>query len=236
MNDKGIHLRISAMWLWIAAFSMAGAAFCPVSAQTSPGTGRPVKPNDEIVILGFGDSLMAGYMLPPAKSFPAQLEAALRAKGYTVRVINSGVSGDTAADGLARLDWSVSEKIDAAIVEFGANEALRGQPPSAAEGAIDQIVTQLKARGAEILLAGMEAPRNWGTGYADELRAIYPGLAAKHGALLYPFFLNKVATVRPLNLADGIHPTADGVAVIVREIMPDVETLIARVQARRAQG
>ncbi len=185
------------------------------------------------MILSFGDSLMAGYQIPPGKAFPAQLEAALRARGYPVRVLNAGVSGDTAADGLARLDWSLGEKVDGAIVEFGANDALRGLDPKTTEAALDHILKALAERRIPALLAGMEAPRNWGRDYDDAFRAIYPRLAKKYGVLIYPFFLKDVATVRSLNLADGLHPTPEGVAVIVRNILPDVEKLIARIREKR---
>jgi len=190
--------------------------------------------HDEIVILAFGDSLTAGYQIPPDKSFPAQLQAALRERGYPVRVINSGVSGDTAAEGLARLDWSLEEKVDGAIVEFGANDALRGIDPKLTERALGEILKALKERKIELLIAGMEAPRNWGEAYDAAFRAIYPRLAAQQDTLLYPFFLKDVATVRSLNLADGLHPTPDGVAIIVRNFLPDAEKLIARIRAKRA--
>ncbi len=198
------------------------------------GSSDAAKDNAGIVILAFGDSLSAGYQLPPDKSFPAQLQAALRQKGYPVRVLNSGVSGDTAADGLARLDWSLEEKVDGAIVEFGANDALRGLDPKVTERALAGILGGLKDRGIALLLAGMEAPRNLGPAYDDEFRAIYPRLAQQYGALFYPFFLKDVATVPGLNLADGMHPTPEGIAVIVRNFLPEAEKLIARIREMRA--
>ncbi len=191
---------------------------------------------DEIVILAFGDSLTAGYRIPPDKAFPAQLQAALREKGYRVRVINSGVSGDTAADGLARLDWSLEGKVDGAIVEFGANDALRGLAPKITERSLSAILQQLKDKRIELLLAGMEAPRNWGPDYAAEFRAIYPRLAGQYGALLYPFFLKDVAGVQNLNLPDGLHPTPEGVAAVVQNILPEIEKLIARIREKRTTG
>ncbi len=188
----------------------------------------------EIVILAFGDSLTAGYQIPPGTAFPAQLQAALQAKGYRVRVLNSGVSGDTAADGLERLEWSLDEKADGAIVEFGANDALRGIDPKLTEQALAGILKSLKDKHIEILLAGMEAPRNWGPDYDEAFRAIYPRLAERYGALFYPFFLKDVAAVRSLNLADGLHPTPGGVAFIVQNILPEAEKLIARIRKLRA--
>jgi acyl-CoA thioesterase-1 len=170
--------------------------------------------------------------LPQDKSFPAQLEKALRAEGANVRVINAGVSGDVAAEGLARLDWSLGEKVDAVIVELGANDALRGLPPAATEKALGQILTKLNARGLPVLLAGMEAPRNWGPDYVTAFRAIYPRLAAKYDAILFPFFLKDVVGKPELNQQDGLHPTAEGVAIVVHNILPQVNELIARAKAR----
>lgn len=216
------------------AFATATIAFSGVKATAAQAGAAPGK--DEIVILAFGDSLTAGLGIPPDKAFPAQLEAALRGKGYPVRVLNSGVSGDTAADGLARLEWSLNEKADGAIVELGANDALRGIDPKITEGALSEILKSLKDRRIEILLAGMEAPRNWGEAYDATFRAIYPKLAQQYGTLFYPFFLKDVATVQKLNLTDGLHPTPEGVAVVVRNILPDVERLIARIREKRAMS
>ncbi len=198
-----------------------------------PGVSRPVT-RDEIVILAFGDSLTAGFRIPPDKAFPAQLQAALREKGYSARVLNSGVSGDTAADGLARLEWSLGEEVDGAIVEFGANDALRGIDPKVTEPSLAEILKVLKEKRIELLLAGMEAPRNWGPDYDGAFRAMYPRLAQEYGAVFYPFFLKEVAAVPSLNLADGLHPTPEGVAIIVRNILPEVEKLIARIREKRA--
>ena len=221
--------------IWTRALVFATAAFVFLYAG-SPRAHELEQNNQEIVILAFGDSLMAGYQIPADQAFPAQLEAALRQKGYSVRVVNSGVSGDTAADGLARLDWSLNEKIDGAIVEFGANDALRGIDPKVTEPSLDEILKTLKDKGTELLLAGMEAPRNWGRAYDDAFRAMYPRLAAKYGALFYPFFLKDVATVSGLNLTDGMHPTPQGVAIIVQNILPEAEKLIARIREKRAMS
>lgn len=220
------------IWTRLCLFAtVAIVTFLSSNVQAEPD---PKQDGREIVLLSFGDSLMAGYQIPIDKAFPAQLQAALRDKGYNVRVVNSGVSGDTAADGLARLDWSLSEPIDGAIVEFGANDALRGIDPKVTEPSLDDILRTLKDKHVELLVAGMEAPRNWGKTYDDEFRAMYPRLAGKYGALFYPFFLADVATVRSLKLPDGLHPTPEGVAVIVRNILPEVEKLIARIREKRA--
>jgi acyl-CoA thioesterase-1 len=149
-------------------------------------------------------------------------------------VINAGVSGDTTAAGLERLRWAVPERTDAVILELGANDALRGLDPVRAKANLDNIITTLKAGGAEVLLAGMLAPRNMGEDYARAFDAIYPELAGKHGVLLYPFFLDGVAVDAALNLGDGMHPNPKGVAEITKRILPAVEELMARARARQA--
>lgn len=192
----------------------------------------PAPAKAEMVIVALGDSLTAGYQLPPKQSFPAQLEAALKARGQDVRVVNAGVSGDTAEAGLARLDWALPGDADAVIVELGANDALRGLDPDKAKAALDTVLTRLSDKGLPVLLAGMLAPRNLGPEYAGAFDAIYPDLARKHGALLYPFFLDGVATNMKLTLPDGLHPNGEGVAKIVEGILPKVEELIARAKSK----
>ncbi|MEQ8399218.1 arylesterase [Thalassobaculum sp.] len=189
---------------------------------------------EPITILGLGDSLMAGYGLSRGSSFPAQLEAALRQRGHDVRVINAGVSGDTSAGGKARLGWSLAEKPDAAIVELGANDGLRGLSPEAMRDNLDAILSELRSHRVPALLAGMRAPPNLGREYADAFRRVYADLAAAHGVIFYPFFLDGVAADRSLNQDDGMHPSAEGVAVVVERILPKVEELIGRVKAQRA--
>lgn len=178
-------------------------------------------------MVALGDSLTAGYMLPSGTAFPDQLQKALRARGHAVEIANAGVSGDTATQGLERLDWSVADGTRAVIVELGANDALRGIDAAVTRKALDAIVTRLKERGIAVMLAGMLAPRNMGADYARAFDAIYPELAAKHGVPLYPFFLDGVAGVPRLNLRDGIHPTVEGVGVIVERILPSVEAFLA---------
>jgi acyl-CoA thioesterase-1 len=183
-------------------------------------------------IVVFGDSLVAGFRLKASDAFPAQLERALKARGQAVEIINAGVSGDTTAAGLERLAWAVPEATDAVILELGANDALRGLDPARAKANLDKIMTKVKADGAEILLAGMIAPRNLGPRYTEAFNGMYPELARKHNAVLYPFFLDGIALNAGLNLGDGIHPNTKGVAEIVKRIMPAVDELIARARAR----
>jgi acyl-CoA thioesterase I len=187
-----------------------------------------------VKIVALGDSLTAGLGLPSEAAFPAKLAQALRDKGITVEVANAGVSGDTAADGLSRIDWSVPEGADAAIVELGANDALRGIDPRLTRAAIEAILRRLRDRNIAVLLAGMRAPPNMGAAYAQAFDPIFPELASRFDVVFYPFFLDGVAAERALNQPDGMHPTAAGIDVIVAHILPKVEELIAR--ARKERG
>jgi len=189
---------------------------------------RPLK------IVALGDSLTAGFGLPADATFPAKLAAALKAKGAAVTVTNAGVSGDTAAAGLGRLDWSVPDDTDAVILELGANDALRGFDPALTKNALEAILRKLADRHIAVLLAGMRAPRNLGAEYARDFDAIYPALASTHPVVFYPFFLDGVAADPTLNQGDGLHPNAAGVDAIVARILPQVEELISR--ARPARG
>ena len=178
-------------------------------------------------ILVLGDSLTAGHGLDGRDAFPSRLEAALRDVGSDVRVINGGVSGDTTAGGLARLDWSMRDKPDLVIVELGANDALRGLDPAATYRNLDRIVARIRARGARVLLAGMRAPPNMGAEYENEFNAVFPELARQHNIAFYPFFLDGVAGIPALNLDDGMHPNARGVAVIVKRMLPVVRAALS---------
>lgn len=184
-------------------------------------------------IVAFGDSLTAGYQLKSSEAFPAQLETALEKKGHVVDIANAGVSGDTSAAGLARLDWSIADDTEAVILELGANDALRGVDPAETRRALETMIERLKSRGIEVLLAGMSSPENWGKDYADAFNAMYRELATKHNLVFYPFFLDGVALKPELNLPDGLHPTAEGISLIVERILPSAEELVARVKARR---
>lgn len=187
----------------------------------------PAAAQEPARLLVLGDSLTAGYGLPKNQAFPARLEAALRADGLNVTVIDAGVSGDTSAGGLARLDWALgSPPPDFAIVELGANDGLRGLSPAAMEANLDAILTRLKARDIPVLLAGMRAPPNLGREYAGEYEPAFERVARKHGAIHYPFFLDGVASDPALNQGDGLHPNARGVEAIVARILPYVKKLI----------
>lgn len=204
-------------------FSLALAS--SVALVSGARAGRRIR------LVAFGDSLTAGYGLPRGDGFAARLEEALRAQGRDVEVIDAGVSGDTTDMGLARLDWSVPADADAVIVELGANDALRGLPPAEARRNLAAIVARLTERGQKVLVAGMIAPRNLGPDYGKAFDPIFSEVAAKHGALLYPFFLEGVALHPELTLPDGLHPNAEGVKVIVRGILPKVGELLARLPA-----
>jgi acyl-CoA thioesterase-1 len=222
----------------IHAVRPLAARFAPIIAiglllvsLTSPLPAWAEKP---VRIIAFGDSLIAGYRLPGAEAFPAQLEKALKRKGYSVEVIDAGVSGDTTEAGLARIDWALADGADAVILELGANDALRGIDPAVTRRNLSAIIERIEAKGPKVLLAGMKAPRNWGKDYVPQFEAIYPDLAAKHRLVLYPFFLEGVALDPALILDDGLHPNARGVARMVDGILPSVEKLIAEVEATRA--
>jgi len=188
---------------------------------------KPIK----IVVLG--DSLSAGFGLSAADAFPAKLQKALKNKGIDIDMVNAGVSGDTASGGRDRLDWSVPEGTDGVIVELGANDALRGTDPSVTRAALSDVVSRLSARGVAVLLCGMLAPPNYGRDYAARFDKIYPDLANSLGIALYPFFLDGVAAEAKLNQPDGIHPTAQGVDIIVTKIIPTVEAFLHTIREQR---
>jgi len=179
------------------------------------------------VILDFGDSLTAGYGLAPDQAFPARLEASLHRQGIEARVVNGGVSGDTTAGGLARLDWALADNPDLVILALGANDALRGIDPATVRVNLDKMIQKIEASGAKVLLLGMLAPPNWGEEYERAFDRIFPELARAHNVPLYSFFLEGVAMKPELNQPDGIHPNERGVAVLVDRIAPVVARLMA---------
>jgi acyl-CoA thioesterase-1 len=200
-----------------------GAAF----GQSQAVAAKPVK----MVVLG--DSLSAGLGLSASAAFPAQLQKALKAKGIGVDIINAGVSGDTSSGGRDRLDWSVPAGTEGVIVELGANDALRGIDPAVTRSALSEILTRLKARKIAVLLCGMVAPPNYGADYSARFNTIYPDIARQFGVPLYPFFLEGVATDARLNQADGLHPTAEGIEVMVQNILPTVEAFVSAISGQR---
>jgi acyl-CoA thioesterase I len=214
-----VHIVVLIMVLMTAATAFAGGP--------AAGSAKPIK----MVVLG--DSLSAGYGLAGTAAFPIRLQKALEAKGIKVDMINAGVSGDTSSGGRDRLDWSIPEGTEAVIVELGANDALRGTDPAVTRAALSDILTRLKTRGIAVLLCGMVAPPNYGSDYAARFNAIYPELSKSFGVPLYPFFLDGVAADAKLNQADGMHPTADGVDTIVKNILPTVEAFLGTISGQR---
>ena len=231
-TDTTLSVSRRTMARYIVASSIATSIIGPMTASSSHAA-TPTRP---IRIVAYGDSLTAGYGLKPSEAFPAQLEKTLKAQGLSVEIINAGVSGDTTSAALDRYDWAIPDGIDAVIVELGANDALRGQPPEQARRNLDTILTRLSKSGVAVLLAGIPAPTNWGEAYVKAFDPMFADLAKKHGALLYPFFLDGVALKPDLSLPDGLHPNAKGVAVIVERIGPKVAELLERVAAKRKAG
>jgi acyl-CoA thioesterase-1 len=197
---------------------------------TSP---QPAQAEAPIHLVALGDSLTAGYGLPAKDGFVPRLKTALAAHGIDVEIANAGVSGDTASDGLARLDWSVPEGTDGVIVELGANDMLRGIDPQVTRNALDAILARLAERHVTVMLCGMRAAPNLGADYGRGFERIFPELAEKYHAVLYPFFLEGAAGDRTLTQQDGLHPNAAGVEVIVQHILPTIQELIARVRAHK---
>jgi acyl-CoA thioesterase-1 len=221
---EGWKLMFAHIRVLIMALMTAG----PVFAQAPAAPAKPVK----VVVLG--DSLSAGLGLPAPAAFPARLQKALDDKGIKVDMINAGVSGDTTSGGRDRLDWSVPEGTEAVILELGANDALRGIDPAVTRAALTEILTRLKARKIAVLLCGMLAPPNYGSEYAARFNAIYPELSKSFGVPLYSFFLEGVAAEAKLNQPDGLHPTAEGIDVIVKNILPTVQAFLGTISGQRS--
>lgn len=209
--------RLFALFAVLAMAAMAGAG----QSRAEP-----------FRIVGFGDSLMAGYQLGPGEGFPDKLQVALKAAGLDVEVAAAGVSGDTTSGGLARLDWSIPDGTDLVLLELGGNDMLRGIAPDFTERNLDAILARLKERGIGVLLIGMLAAPNLGPEYSEAFNGIYPRLAEKYGVPLYPFFLDGVAGDLKLLQSDGIHPTAEGVDIMVQRMLPAVEKVIAALSQR----
>ena len=208
---------------------MACKAFWSVLVSTTAALAATVAiaTADPVKIVGLGDSLMAGYQLDPGQSFPEKLEAALKARGHDVVIVNAGVSGDTTAGGLSRLDWSVPDDTDLVILELGANDMLRGIAPQVTEDNLTAMIERLDERDIDVVLAGMVAAPNLGADYAAQFNPIFPKLAARYDVPLYPFFLEGVAAERALLLDDGMHPNAAGVNRMVENFLPLIEEVLA---------
>jgi len=202
---------MSSILIWSITWAAALIVLCPVRGACA---------GPEIHILAFGDSLTAGYNLPPSKSFAAQLEERVQSQGRKVRVTNAGLSGDTTSGGRTRLAWSLQDKPDLIILELGANDGLRGLDPVFMRENLDAMIQECLNTGARVILAGMRAPVNWGEAYRTEFEKVFPELAEKYGLPLYPFFLEGVITNPALLLEDGLHPNANGVERIVDGILP----------------
>jgi len=225
--DRSYGWRRVAVQIPCAALCALALAIVALPRPAAAAPDAPVK------IVALGDSLTAGYGLLEQDGFVPRLQAALAAKGVAAEVANAGVSGDTTADGLARLDWSVPPDTDAVILELGANDMLRGIRPEVARDNLDAILRRLTGRHIAVLLCGMRAAPNLGADYAAAFDGIYPALAAKYGVPLYPFFLDGAAANLSLLQHDGLHPSAAGVGVIVDRILPQVQELVAQVRGRR---
>src|SRR5580704_6764523 len=220
------HILVLTMALTVAGSALAEG---PAGNEAKSNIKNEAKPIKMVVL---GDSLSAGLGLSANDAFPAKLQKALKDKGINVDMTNAGVSGDTASGGRDRLDWSVGEGTQAVIVELGANDALRGTDPAVTRAALTDIVAKLKARGIAVMLCGMLAPPNYGADFAARFNTIYPDLAKSYGVPLYPFFLDGVASDAKLNQADGIHPTKEGIDIIVKNILPSVEAFLGSISRR----
>ena len=218
------HIRVL-----IVALMTAGPVLTQAQAQAPAAA-----PAKSVKMVVLGDSLSAGLGLSASAAFPARLQKALGDKGIKVDMVNAGVSGDTSSGGRDRLDWSIPEGTEAVILELGANDALRGIDPTVTRAALSDILTQLKARKIAVLMCGMLAPPNYGREYAARFNAIYPELSKSFGVPLYPFFLEGVAADAKLNQPDGLNPTAEGVDVIVKNILPMVEAFLGTISGQRS--
>jgi len=216
-------------WAW-GVNALAGLALVGVLLMGGPAAAKDIR------LLALGDSLTAGYGLPAEDAFPVQLEAALRERGHSVKVLDGGVSGDTTAGGRARLEWVLGRGPDAVLVALGGNDGLRGLDPAGTRENLMAIVERIQRANLPVLIAGMLAPPNLGSDYAEPFNAVFPDVAEETGAQLYPFFLDGVAATPALNQEDGLHPNAQGVAVMVEHILPAVEGLLARVPEPEESG
>lgn len=204
-------------------------------AAERPGNGEPISPpgRGEPILVAFGDSLTAGLGVSASEAYPAVLEQIIKEAGYPFRVINAGVSGETTAGGLQRVNWILKSRPDIVILELGANDGLRGLDVRQTEKNLSMIIEQLQSRNVRVVLAGMKLPPNYGKEYTEAFEKIYPTLAGRHRLTLIPFFLEGVAAQSALNQPDGIHPTAEGYRTIVGRIWPLIEPLLKNLPLQR---
>ncbi len=233
MKPMSLRRNVLALSQVVSAPALVNVLAPLLLAVAATMSGALADPGKPIRIVAFGDSLTSGYGLRQSQAFPVQLQKELRARGKNVVISNAGVAGDTSAAGLARFDWAIGDDVDAVILELGANDALRGIDPKVTRENLQKILARLKTRGIPVLLAGMRSPTNWGDTYAEDFDAIFPALAKEHDLGFYPFFLDGVVLNAKLNQDDGMHPNAKGVAEIVRQMLPSVEALILKAEARR---
>lgn len=219
----------------VSAKSLVNMLAALLALAVATMSGAAVANAKPIRVVAFGDSLTSGYGLRQSQAFPVQLQKELKARGHDVIVSNAGVAGDTSAAGLARFDWTIGDDVDAVILELGANDALRGIDPKVTRENLQKILAKLNERGIPVLLTGMRSLANWGDNYAEDFDAIFPDLAKEHALVFYPFFLEGVVLNAKLNQQDGMHPNSKGVSEIVRQIIPSVEELIGKAEARRSQ-
>ena len=208
--------------------ALLGGLLLLVQVVAACSTGPPASAGEERVVLAFGDSLTSGLGVPADQTYPAQLAGRLKREGYDYRVVNAGVSGDTTAGGLRRVDWALRLQPEVVIVELGVNDALRGQPLASVRANLEQIVARFQASGAGVLIAGMRLPPNYGDPYAERFYRLYGEVARARNAPLMPFFLDGVGAIPRLNQADGIHPTAEGYAIVVDRLWPYLVTLLRK--------
>jgi acyl-CoA thioesterase-1 len=218
-------VRTAAVWLALTVASACGRAAAPPPAPEAGGVGhaagQPAAARPRIVFLG--DSLTAGYGLDSSEAYPSLIAERLRAAGLEFEVVNAGVSGDTSAGGLSRIDWSMDGDVRVLVVALGGNDALRGLGTAELERNLSRIIERARGRGARVILAGMEAPPNLGPAYTSAFRAVYRDLASRHGVAFIPFLLEGVAGNGTLNQADGIHPNAAGAKRVADVVWPHVE-------------
>jgi acyl-CoA thioesterase-1 len=232
-------------WFWIGALALVAAgcghpdaervapARAPQPSTGAPSTTEPVVSLPRIVFLG--DSLTAGYGLARQEAVPALIQARLNKEGYQYEVVNAGVSGDTSAGGLSRLDWSLEGPVAILVVELGANDGLRGLPVSQMKDNLTEIITRAKQRGITVLLTGMEAPPNYGAAYTSEFRQAYRDLAKQHDVVFVPFYLEGVAGNASLNISDGIHPNVAGSRIVEETVWRALEPLLDRQDQARTR-